>query len=65
MRVRFLLAIEWMFATTVAGRFVGGIAGYAVASTVGATLVGGVLAGAVTGIAMSAILQARDTGAPA
>ena len=45
-----------------AGRLVSGIAGYAVASTVGATLVGGVLAGAVTGIAMSAILQERDTG---
>jgi len=48
-----------------AGRLVSGIAGYAVASTVGATLVGGVLAGAVTGIAMSAILEERDTGAPA
>jgi hypothetical protein len=45
-----------------ASRLVSGIAGYAVASGVGATLLGGILAGAVTGIALSVILQAKSHG---
>jgi hypothetical protein len=45
-----------------AGRLVSGIAGYAVASSVGATLLGGALAGAITGIAMSVILPANSHG---
>ena len=43
-----------------AGRLVSGIAGYAVASSVGATLLGGAFAGAITGIALSVTLQAKS-----
>jgi len=43
-----------------AGSLVSGIAGYAVASSVGATLLGGALAGATTGIALSVTLRGRD-----
>ena len=39
-----------------AGRLVSGIAGYAVASSVGTTILGGAVAGAVTGIALSVTL---------
>jgi len=45
-----------------AGRLVSGIAGYAVASSVGGTLLGGALAGATTGIALSVILAANSHG---
>jgi hypothetical protein len=38
----------------IAGRIVSGIAGYSVASGIGATVVGGTFAGAVTGIALAA-----------
>lgn len=43
----------------VAGKLVSGIAGYAVASTIGATLLGGAIAGAITGIAVSVTLPLR------
>jgi hypothetical protein len=39
-----------------AGRLVSTVAGFAVASTVGATLLGGASAGAITGIALAATL---------
>jgi hypothetical protein len=42
-----------------AGRLVSGMAGYAVASTVGATLLGGAFAGAITGIAVAITLKAE------
>jgi hypothetical protein len=42
-----------------AGRLVSGVAGYAVASNVGATLLGGAIAGGITGIAMAMSLKAE------
>jgi hypothetical protein len=48
-----------------AGRLVSAIAGYEVASSVGATLLGGALAGALTGIALSVTLPVKSHGAEA
>jgi hypothetical protein len=44
-----------------AGRLVSGIAGYAVASSVGATLLGSALTGAITGVTLAATLPASST----
>jgi len=41
----------------IAGRLVSGVAGYAVASSVGATIVGGAIAGGVTGIVLAIIVD--------
>jgi hypothetical protein len=43
------------------GRLVSAVAGYAVASTVGATLLGGAVAGAITGIALAVTLPQTPT----
>lgn len=43
------------------GRLVSAVAGYAVASTVGATLLGGAVAGAITGIALAVTLPRTPT----
>jgi hypothetical protein len=42
-----------------AGRLVSAIAGYTVASTMGATLLGGAVAGTITGVALAFIASAR------
>jgi len=42
------------------GQLVSGIAGYSVASSVGATLLGGAFAGATTGAALAAMLRGRS-----
>jgi hypothetical protein len=47
-------------ANQLTGRLVSGIAGYLVASTIGATLLGGACAGAITGIALAIALRDRS-----